>query len=78
MIGWLWLNTKKEDVPYWLWYNLSTSFWKKNELMSAYKCARNAAIIHRDEVTLTQLGQILIELGVNPVTGIPIKVQNAK
>lgn len=59
----------REQVPYYLYFNLSRGYQEISDYYNAYVYARKAVLKHKDEITLVQLGTVLRQLGYDPVTG---------
>lgn len=54
---------KIDDKDYYLHYNLAIAYYHLGDLIHAYAPARKSALMHKDTMTLYQLGIILRDMG---------------
>jgi tetratricopeptide (TPR) repeat protein len=52
-----------KDKPYYLYYNIATAYHHLRDLTTAYKYARKAVDMEKDQATMYQLGLVLRDMG---------------
>jgi len=51
------------EIPYYLYYNIGNAYHHLRDTTNAYKYARKAVDMNKDNATMTQLGLILRDMG---------------